>query len=196
MRLHYKKAYNGDENSLPKRDDIPNATMFKEASDLKAFAKKVNFLSLISIFILAIPFFILGNSFFKTNFYQIAIVFILMYPSIFIHEFLHALCFKEDVYLYTAFKDGVAFVVGNESMSKLQFIIMSLCPNFFLGFIPYLIFLFNNQLIGFGLYGIFMISAGFGDYINVFNAITQMPKGSKTFISGFHSYWYLEKEEK
>ena len=26
-----------------------------------------------------------------------------------------------------------------------------------------------------------------------YNAIKQMPKGAKTYLSGFHSYWYLKK---
>ena len=31
---------------------------------------------------------------------------------------------------------------------------------------------------------------GFGDYMNVFNALTQMPRGARTYLYGFHSYWY------
>jgi predicted DNA-binding protein (MmcQ/YjbR family)/GNAT superfamily N-acetyltransferase len=34
------------------------------------------------------------------------------------HELLHAICFKEDVYLYTNLKHGMLFVVGPETMSK------------------------------------------------------------------------------
>ncbi len=34
------------------------------------------------------------------------------------------------------------------------------------------------------------IAMGFGDYINVFNALTQRPNGGKTYLNGFHSYWY------
>ena len=26
---------------------------------------------------------------------------------------------------------------------------------------------------------------------NIYHAITQMPKGSLTFMSGMHSYWYM-----
>ena len=38
--------------------------------------------------------------------------------TMFPHELIHALCFKEDVYLYTNFKQGLLFVVGCETMSK------------------------------------------------------------------------------
>ena len=41
------------------------------------------------------------------------------------------------------------------------------------------------------------LSMGTGDYYNVFNALTQMPKGAKTYLDGFHSWWFLpETEEK
>lgn len=39
--------------------------------------------------------------------------------------------------------------------------------------------------------GVFGIASGAGDYLNVFHAITQMPKHSRTYLNGFHSYWYL-----
>ena len=32
---------------------------------------------------------------------------------------------------------------------------------------------------------------GIGDYYNVINALIQMPKGARTYLYGFHSYWYL-----
>ena len=36
--------------------------------------------------------------------------------------------------------------------------------------------------------------SGAGDYLNVFNALTQMPKGSRTYLYEFHSWWYLPEE--
>ena len=35
---------------------------------------------------------------------------------------------------------------------------------------------------------------GIGDYYNIINALIQMPKGAKTYLYGFHSYWYLPEE--
>ena len=37
------------------------------------------------------------------------------------------------------------------------------------------------------------IGMGAGDYINVFNAATQMPKNALTYLNGFNSYWYIPK---
>ena len=78
-------------------------------------------------------------------------------------------------------------------MSKTRFIFMSLCPNIILGLIPYIIFLIYPNIVFLGLFGLLCIGMGFGDYINVCNAIKQMPKGAKIYLSGMHAYWYLEE---
>ena len=114
--------------------------------------------------------------------------------SMFPHEILHASCFKEEVYLYTNFSKGMLFVVGPEDMTKGRFIFMSMLPNLVFGFIPFIIFLFVPKLVVLGAMGSICIGMGFGDYFNVFNAIRQMPKGALTYLSGFHSYWYLPEK--
>ncbi len=107
------------------------------------------------------------------------------------HEFLHALYFKGDVKMYHALSKGMLFVHGTEDMTKLRFVMMSLCPNIVFGLIPFVLFLIFPQLTVLGSMGILSLSMGAGDYYNVFNALTQMPKGSLTYLSGFHSYWYI-----
>ena len=111
--------------------------------------------------------------------------------GLFPHEILHAICFKEDVYLFTNFSHGMLFVAGPEDMSKSRFIFMSLLPNIVLGFIPYLIFVINPDWTLLGIFASFNISSGAGDYLNVYNAITQMPKGARTYLHHFNSYWYI-----
>ncbi len=108
-----------------------------------------------------------------------------------IHEVLHALCFKEEVEFYTYLRKGLMFVVGTESMSKARFIFMSMFPNIVFGFIPYILFFIFPSQFWLGIWGALCISAGVGDYINVFNAITQMPKGSLCYMNGNRSYWYI-----
>ena len=112
------------------------------------------------------------------------------------HEFLHATCFKEDVYLYLNPAKCLLFVHGTESMTKKRFVFMSMLPNIVFGLIPFVVFLFDHDFYLIGIASCYCIAMGFGDYINVFNALTQMPKGAKTFLSGFHSYWYLDRDEK
>ena len=39
------------------------------------------------------------------------------------------------------------------------------------------------------------ISMGVGDYYNVFNALTQMPKGARCFLERQSSYWYMPEDD-
>ena len=107
------------------------------------------------------------------------------------HEFLHALCFKGDVKMYQALSKGMLFVHSTEDMTKLRFVMMSLCPNIVFGLVPFVLFLIFPQLTVLGSMGMLSLAMGAGDYYNVFNALTQMPKGALTYLSGFHSYWYI-----
>ena len=111
--------------------------------------------------------------------------------ALFPHELLHAGCFKQDVYLYTNWKQGLLFVVGPEPMSKRRFILMCLLPNLLLGFLPYIVGLSFPQFVFLAAFGATCIGSGFGDYYNIINALTQMPKGAKTYLYQMHSFWYL-----
>ena len=113
---------------------------------------------------------------------------------LFPHELLHGLCFREDVYLYTNWKQGMLFVVGPEDMSKGRFVFMSLLPNLVFGVIPYLVGLLFPHLTFLVVMGVLCTGMGAGDYYNVFNALTQMPRGARTYLYGFHSYWYLPEQ--
>ena len=115
---------------------------------------------------------------------------IFAFLSMFPHEILHAICFKEDVYLYTNFKQGMLFVTGPETMSKGRFILMSLLPNIVFGALPFAAGLIFQELSALGMMGATALAMGAGDYYNVWNAATQMPKGARTYLHGFHSYWY------
>lgn len=84
-------------------------------------------LSLVLLVVLAIPAVVRGREHF--DYIQLMAGCILPMLTLFPHELLHAVCFKEDVYLYTNWKQGMLFVVGPESMSKSRFIFMSLLPN-------------------------------------------------------------------
>ena len=91
-------------------------------------------------------------------------------------------------------KNGMLFVVAPEDISKSHFIVMSLMPNLIFGFVPFLLYLIFPQLGFLGILGATSIPMGIGDYYNIINALTQMPKGARTYLHGFHSYWYLPEE--
>ena len=52
------------------------------------------------------------------------------------------------------------------------------------------VYLYTNLMLLL-MVGILGIGAGAGDYYNVFNAVTQMPRGARTYLYKFHSYWYM-----
>ena len=83
------------------------------------------------------------------------------------------------------------FVVGTETMSKSRFIIMSLLPNLIFGFIPYIIAMIIPSASILGAFGAVSICMGVGDYYNAIHALVQMPKGSRTYLHKFNSFWYI-----
>lgn len=196
MIFHYAGRYNGNESSLPVRKHHPGAAVFREPENAGKLSLIVNSGAAVLVILLSIPFVLLGRKYIHDNALWMAVGSVLAVLSLLPHELLHAVCFKRDVYLYQDLSHGLLFVTGTEDMTKKQFVFMCLCPNIFLGFIPYVIFLLFPSLVGFGIFGIICTAMGFGDYLNVYNALTQMPKNAVTYQSGMHSYWYLDKEDR
>ncbi|MBQ0005522.1 MAG: DUF3267 domain-containing protein [Clostridiales bacterium] len=194
MKLHYMGRFDLDEKSLPHRDDIPDAIMFREASNTKELAIIANGIAIVLTIACLIIAFVAARQEIANKPIQLFIGSVAMLLAMFPHELIHGICFREDVYLYTNLKQGMLFVIGTETMSKGRFIFMSMLPNIIFGFIPFIIGLINPGLVALLFMGALAIGAGAGDYYNVFNALTQVPHGAKVFLSGFHSYWFLPKE--
>lgn len=202
MKIHFAGKYNLDESSLPKAKPVAGAVPFKEPEDSKKLGQIANIGAFIVLVVL------MGGAGFRLGqwsavqgssqflFLNFFLAVAASLPMAMVHELIHALCFREDVYVYTNLKQGMLFVVGPETMSKSRFVWMSLAPNIVLGLIPYIIGMIWPQYSFLLFLGAIMIAEGFGDYINVFNALTQMPKGSRTYLDGFHSYWYLPENKK
>ena len=188
MKLHYKGKYDKNPESIPANPHKPNCVKFKEPEDSKKLGIIINIIAIPILLIFYIPVLMSNIQAASSQFVPALVLFLL---GLFPHEILHAICFKEDVYLFTNFSHGMLFVAGPEDMSKSRFIFMSLLPNIVLGFIPYLIFVINPAWAILGVLASFNIASGVGDYLNVFNAITQMPKGARTYLHHFNSYWYL-----
>jgi len=187
MRLHYKGKFDLNPDSLPCLPHEPNAVKFKEAEDTAVLAVLATKISVgILVFCLALLVF---RCDWKSLWY-IFPGFLISIMCAFPHELLHAVCFKEDVYLYTNRKQGMLFVVGPERMSKGRFVFMSLLPNLVFGLLPFILGLAANYPI-LGCMGAISLSMGAGDFYNVYNALTQIPKGAKTYLHKFNSYWYM-----
>lgn len=194
MKLTYKGKYSGKEESLPVREHPEGYEKFKEP-DSKKFMLLANGLALaVTLVTLAIAaaftFDIIKEDFADGIAWQLLLACFLPMAVIVPHEIMHALCFKETVYLYAYPQAGAMFVLGLEDMSKTRFVFMSLLPNIVLGFVPFVLGIMFPGVYWLAIFGALNIGSGAGDYINVFNALTQVPKGAKIYSSGFHSYWY------
>lgn len=186
MKLHFSGMYNGDPNTLPAQRMVPNAVKFREPSQ--------NMLTLVgNALSVAIAVLTFGFAYIRAN----GLVFnttglVLAILSLIPHEFLHAVCFKEDVYFYLYLKGGMAFVIGDEDFEKWRFIAMSMLPNVIFGFIPYVAFVLNPTYKLLGSLGALALAMGAGDYMNVFNALVQVPKNSKIFMYQMNTYWHSD----
>ena len=188
-KLHYRGKFSGNVKDLPQRTHPPGAVKFKEAENPVQLAKQVAGWSFVVLVVGIVGLFLRGG-FQAWSFWGCLATALILFP----HEFLHGLCFKEEAYVYTNWKQGMLFVVGTEDMSRRRFVWMSLFPNIVFGLIPYVIFLIWPQYGFLGTLGALALSMGVGDYYNVYNAMTQMPKHAKTYLCGFHSYWYMPDE--
>ena len=186
IKLHLMGKYSGNEQDLPQREHEVGAVKFKEPENMKSFSKIISLYSVIISIVAIIIIYIRTNSL-DLSFIGILLSALCMLP----HELLHAIVFKSDVYLYSNLKSSMLFIVGTEDMSKTRFIFMSLLPNLVFGLIPFIIFLIDPTHTILGTLGAVSISMGAGDYYNILSAIKQMPKGSRTYLCGMNSYWYM-----
>lgn len=194
MKLHYRGKYNLDPTTLPTCKHQPNAVKFKEVDSTKELADIANGIAIALMILLSIPVYLKYKGPLFDYFDEMMVGAMLPLLTMFPHELIHALCFKEDVYLYTNFKQGLLFVVGCETMSKQRFIFMSLLPNIVFGFLPYMISFLGIQYLTLAVLGVIAIGMGAGDYYNVFNALIQMPKGARTYLYQMNSYWYIPEK--
>ncbi|MBO5402555.1 MAG: DUF3267 domain-containing protein [Clostridia bacterium] len=195
MKLHYKGKYDMNPESLPCLPHLPGAVMFKEPTDSKKLAIIANAISFVIMALLAVPVIIRSKDYLLDSYWQLLAGCFVPFLLIFPHELLHAICFKKDVYLYTNFKQGMAFVVGPETMSKGRFVFLSLLPNLVFGVLPYILGLIFPKLVFLSVLGVLCTGMGAGDYFNMFNALTQMPKNARTYMHKFNSYWYIPENK-
>ena len=187
-KFHYAGKYNGDPSSIASHEHEPGHVPFKEIKDMNKLGIFINLIALLIGFVLIGIYFYLCRK--NLDFVGIILAIIAAIP----HEFLHALCFKGDVYMYEALSRGMLFVSGPGTFSKAEFVFMCLLPNIVFGFIPFIIFLFNPSNTLLGTFGLVSIASGAGDYYNVFNALTQVPNGARIYNNGMSTYWYMPKE--
>lgn len=202
MKFVWKGKFKGFDQ-LPTAELPEDAVKFKEPDD----PAKLNTAAL--LYTIPIILIIFIGIIFKQALHQTAQVvrfnipgLFLSFLTIFPHEFLHGICFPKGsvVEVYYSLKHMMAFVISTAPTTKARFIFLSALPNLVFGLIPFIVWIFlpveyrdlNAFLFSFSIVN---LSFGCGDYMNIFHAFTQMPKGSITQISGFHSYWYMQKNK-
>lgn len=189
MKLHYMGRFSGDKATLPHGEHKPGAVPFQEAQDPQKLALQANGVALALTILLLTAAILRGGAY--SSLWHLAGGWLLFMAIPFPHELLHAVCFKQDVYLYTNWRQGMLFVVGPEDMSRGRFVLMSLLPNLVFGLAPYLVGMVFPQCYFLLIWGALALGMGAGDYYNVFNALTQMPKGARTYLYQFNSWWYI-----
>lgn len=197
MKLIYKGRYNGEIEEFESSKNILNATKYKEADTVEEMAKIITLpANIIQLVLLLIVFLIVGFDNFDNTLLLLILSFFVSLLTMIPHELLHGICYKNKVYLYTNLKQLMLFVVGEDHMSKWKFIFMCMLPNIVFGFIPFILFLINTELVFLGMLGAMCISYGMGDYYNVWNTIMQVPSNGMVFSKGHNSYWYVDEKVK
>lgn len=184
----YMGKYESEE-SLYHRDHPENYVPFKEPSDMKKLAVIANGIA-IGIMVVTFALYFLRLRSIEFNVLGIICSLLFAVP----HEFIHGIFMAGNVFMYQNLKQGMLFVLCDGDMTKGRFVLVSLAPNIVFGFIPFILFMINPSWIFLGTLGALSIPMGAGDYINVYSALTQMPKGALTYLSGIHSYWYIKEE--
>lgn len=201
MKLIWKGKFEGEEQ-LPVGTLPEDAVKFREPETPAKLNLVASLFIIPVIFLIVLAIIVKGQidtgivHFEMFNILGMILAFFMVLP----HEFLHAIAFprEAEVEVWYSIKNMMAFVVSTCPTSKKRFIFLSLLPSIIFGFIPLIAWIFIpselSQIsdIVFSFAG-FSLMFGVGDFLNVFNAATQMPKNSITQLSGFHSYWYLPK---
>lgn len=135
MKLIFKGKFDGNPDSIPSNEHRENAVKYKEFDNPDKLALVANLLSCVIAAITILSFVFRCNISKETILlvaFKLFIASVLSMLSLFPHELLHAVCFKDKVYLYTYWKKMMLFVTGPEDMTKGRFIFMSLLPNLIL----------------------------------------------------------------
>lgn len=199
MKLIFKGKFTTYE-ALPQGELPENSVAFKEPKTMVG----VNLMAILFMMPVLIAMYILIAAFGKSvmfteySFHGLVISLLLMVP----HELIHAVFMGRDaeVFMYYSLKHLMMFVITLSPMTKARFIVMSFMPALILGWIPFTVGLlcFPAQSAAGGILmaaGFYCALMGGGDYMNMFNAVVQMPKGALTQLSGMHSYWFMPEND-
>lgn len=205
-KLIFRGIYKTEEQ-LPKADLPHNSVKFKEPATMENFILisllfTIPSMLLIGLFLYA-SYLLHGELIVRypdladLSFSRIFIPLVLPFAPLIPHELLHVAGLGQGVKaeLFLAPKYLTAFIVSITPIAKNRLIFMSFLPSFVLGWIPLLVWvilpfseIYSTYLL---VFSVISILVSCGDYLNIFNAIRQMPKGSFHQNLGLNSYWHI-----
>jgi len=203
FNIRFKGNYT-DEAQLIKDQVLPaGAIQFKEGKSIMGALIKGTLMMLPLLFLMIVVSFTRVRA--LTSDFKIDLSFVMIFAAMlllahfltYIHEFIHALLYPGSAVkeIWKIPSEGAYFVYCSAVVSKSRFIILCLAPAVFLSIIPLGIWLLIydalpvNISLCFAILTLIMALMCGGDFYNVYNAISQVPKGAKIFNYGLHSYW-------
>jgi len=210
MKLIFRGIYKADDQ-LPKSNLPHNAIKFNEPESMEKITLISSLFLIPAMLLIGIGVFasyllhgtvtIDPAHMFDLSFTGIIIPLFIVVIPIIPHELLHAVALgrSAEAELFFAPKRLMVFIVSTTPITKRRFIVMSFLPNFVLGWLPFIAWIILPINVLYCVYlfwfSVLSILNGGGDYMNICNAIRQMPKGSVHLHSGMHSYWYIPETE-
>ena len=187
MKIKFMGKYNNDPRSLPKGEMVAGARRIKKIDSLVM----INVVMTIFSCILGYIFLILLFKVFGKELLSIAGVVAAMLAFVFMipHEYIHAVCFKEEAYIYVGC--GLLFAMSPEHMSKKRYLFMLMLPFLLLGALPLgagLIFHWSPPAI----FGALSIITCTGDLYFAANALVQVPSRGKIYLYDMVNFWYAD----
>lgn len=185
-----------DLDDLPQGDLPDHAVRYKEATNLEELAEAI--LPWYGIILLSLVFLLAFHIGLHGGLHLLSIWgLVWFFPMVLVHEGLHLLAMprKAEKYLYWKPEAGTAMVTTLDPMSPARFIYVSALPFVVLGVLPVAYGVLAPLSapytgLAFSL-GSLMAIAAAGDLYNIYNTLTQVPKGAMIQLSGMHTYWYL-----
>ncbi|WP_028519633.1 metalloprotease family protein [Ruminococcus flavefaciens] len=187
MKIKFMGKYNNDPKSLPKGEMISGAHRIKKIDNLAVLTLVMTLISCV----LGYLFLILLVNTFGRELLSIAGVVAAMLAFVFMipHEYIHAVCFKEESYIYVG--NGLLFAMSPEHMSKKRYLFMLMLPFLLLGALPLvagLIFHWSPPAI----FGALSIITCTGDLYFAANALVQVPSRGKIYLYDMVNFWYVD----
>ena len=200
FNIIFKGKYKDEKQLIENSKLQKNSVMFKEESNVtQAFISGLKFAIPISAIIIILFLIIvkLNNLKLQYSVLHFGISSVLIMPLMYIHEFIHALTYpiKSIKYIYSKPEEMALFVYCNAVVSKIRFVFICLMPTILLTIIPsiFAMVFINSINIQFSIdiiyIAIAMCIGALGDFTNVYNTLKQVPKHSRVFNYGYHSYW-------